>query len=90
MLMQNVTLDCHVLNDDHNERLRRRRQHHHDRRQRLVELGILSDRKAGRPRMRSPEEAQFVAQAQRRECYRKQALMIRLRLAELDQASLLA
>jgi hypothetical protein len=72
------------MQDVHNEELlERRRTRYMTQRRELIELGILPDRKVGRPRLRPPEEALAVAKQQKRESMMRTREMVRVGLARL-------
>ena len=78
-----------VASQSLNERLLKRRHQYRARKRMLIDLGILVDRKPGRPRLRSPATARAIAKSQRHESDKRMRLHIkqeldRLRLLNLD------
>jgi hypothetical protein len=74
---------CEVEEERRSDFLRKRREWYRARRQKLIDLNILPERKPGRPRLRTPEEAQLVAKQQRRESRLRTMEQIRQGLAKL-------
>ena len=64
--------------------LQKRREQYRVRKRMLVDMGILPDRRPGRPRLRSLEEAHSIAKAQKLESDRRTRLHIKQELKRLE------
>jgi hypothetical protein len=73
--------ECKELDERKHEARVKRRVAYQQRRRELIEMGVLPDRPAGRPRLRPPDEAARVAREQKAASRMRTAQLIREGLA---------